>query len=224
MTDGTIELDERLAGAVWGHLVGDAVGVPYEFRPATPADQVVFGAKGTWSQPPGTWSDDGALMLVLLDSLLSSGFDTTDQAQRALAWYRGTAYTPDGDGRFDVGNATAEALRAFEAGTPAEEAGPTHERANGNGSLMRILPLALVERDASDAELVELAHRASRVTHGTVRAQVPARSTRSRARCTSEGHLAVSCTVELRSGCHADAGVISGGVRRADHELDMTEG
>lgn len=172
MTDGTIELDERLAGAVWGHLVGDAVGVPYEFRPATPADQVAFGAKGTWNQPPGTWSDDGALMLALLDSLLSGTFDTKDQAQRALAWYRGTAYTPDGDGRFDVGNATADAIGAFEAGTPAEEAGPTHERANGNGSLMRILPLALVQREASDAELVELAHRASRVTHGTVRAQV----------------------------------------------------
>ena len=168
----TIELYERLAGAVWGHLLGDAVGVPYEFRSATPADQIVFGAKGTWSQPPGTWSDDGALMLALLDSLLSVGFDTTDQARRSLDWYKGTAYTPDGDGRFDAGTTTAEALCAFEKGAPAEQAGPSHERANGNGSLMRILPVALVERDASDADLVSLAHRASRVTHGTVRAQV----------------------------------------------------
>ena len=168
----TIELDERLAGAVWGHLVGDAVGVPYEFRPATLAAQVVFGAKGTWDQPPGTWSDDGALMLALLDSLLAGGFDTTDQARRALEWYRRKAYTPDGDGRFDVGTTTGDALRAFGGGTPAENSGPTHEQANGNGSLMRILPLALVERDVSDAELVTRAHRASRVTHGTVRAQV----------------------------------------------------
>jgi ADP-ribosylglycohydrolase len=167
----TIELHERLAGAVWGHLVGDAVGVPYEFRPATPAAQVVFGAKGTWHQPPGTWSDDGALMLALLDSMLTAGFDTTDQARRALEWYRGTAYTPDGNGRFDVGTTTGEALRAFGSGTPAEDAGPTHEQANGNGSLMRILPLALFERDVPDAELAKLAHRASRVTHGTVRAQ-----------------------------------------------------
>ena len=42
----------------------------------------------------------------------------------------------------------------------------------GNGSLMRILPLALVKRDASPVELVDLAHRASRVTHGHPRAQV----------------------------------------------------
>ena len=167
-----IELHERLAGAVWGHLVGDAVGVPYEFRPAETVGEVRFGASGTHGQPPGTWSDDGALMLALLDSLLTSGFDTTDQARRALDWYRGTAYTPDGDGRFDVGGATRGAIEAFEAGTPAEDAGPTHERANGNGSLMRMLPLGLVERDVADAELVARAHRASRVTHGTVRAQV----------------------------------------------------
>lgn len=166
------ELHERLAGAVWGHLVGDAVGVPYEFQPARPADEVVFGARGTHHQPPGTWSDDGALMLALLDSLLTTGFDTTDQATRNLGWYRHTAYTPDGDGRFDVGGTTADAIRAFEAGTPPEDAGPTHDRANGNGSLMRILPLALVLRDETDADLVRLAHRASRVTHGTARAQV----------------------------------------------------
>ena len=54
--------EERLAGAVLGHLVGDAVGVPYEFTgPRDPAT-VEFGATGTWHKPAGTWSDDGALM------------------------------------------------------------------------------------------------------------------------------------------------------------------
>ena len=56
---------ERLAGAVWGHLVGDALGVPYEFRSAGEIREVVFGASGTHGQPPGTWSDDGALILAL---------------------------------------------------------------------------------------------------------------------------------------------------------------
>ena len=103
---------------------------------------------------------------------LASGFDTADQAKRAVDWFHGTAYTPDGDGRFDIGTTTSEALRAVAAGTPAEEAGPTHEHASGNGSLMRILPLALVDREISDADLVERAHRASKVTHGTAPAQV----------------------------------------------------
>ena len=65
------ELATRLAGAVWGHLVADAVGVPYEFRDASQIGKVSFGAVGTHGQPPGTWSDDGALMLALLDSLLA---------------------------------------------------------------------------------------------------------------------------------------------------------
>ncbi|MEX1171173.1 MAG: ADP-ribosylglycohydrolase family protein, partial [Chloroflexota bacterium] len=182
------ELATRLVGGVWGHLVGDAVGVPYEFRSAVEAGDVQWGEKGTHGQPPGTWSDDGALMLALLDALLldatgeggpettvTSRFDTDEQGRRIVAWQRDKAYTPDGDGVFDVGNATSAAIRALEAGTPAEQAGGTDERSNGNGSLMRILPIALVFHDLGDArpaDLVDLAHRASRVTHGTARAQV----------------------------------------------------
>jgi hypothetical protein len=165
-------LTDRLAGAVWGHLVGDAVGVPYEFRPADEIGEVRFGERGSHRQPPGTWSDDGALMLPLLDSLLECGFDPTDQARRALAWRREGRYTPDGDGAFDVGTTTAEALDAFARGIPAEEAGPAHNLACGNGSLMRILPLALVGRGWDRPTLVERAHRASRVTHGHPRPQV----------------------------------------------------
>jgi ADP-ribosylglycohydrolase len=167
-----LSLADRLAGAVWGHLVGDAVGVPYEFMSASYISNVEFGVTGTHRQPPGTWSDDGALMLATLDSLLRDGtnedtrFDASDQAQRFLAWADKGAYTPDGDGRFDIGNATSAGLSAVRRGTPAEKAGGTDERSNGNGSLMRILPLALVERDVDDETLVEHAHRSSAITHG----------------------------------------------------------
>jgi ADP-ribosylglycohydrolase len=134
------------------------------------ADRVEWRGFGAHNQPPGTWSDDGALMLALLDSLLSAGFDTTDQAQRAVDWYRDGSYAVEGN-RFDIGNATREALRRVIAGIPAEEAGGD-ETALGNGSLMRILPLALVEREAPTAHLVEMAHRASKVTHGAHLTQV----------------------------------------------------
>lgn len=166
-----ISLGDRLAGAIWGHLVGDAVGVPYEFTDARQPSEVKFGAKGSHDQPPGTWSDDGALMLALLDSLLDTGFDTTDQGPRALAWAREGKYAAGGK-VFDMGSATGRALDRLERGVPAEEAG-ADENALGNGSLMRILPLALVERDVSDRDLVEHAHRASKVTHGALAAQVP---------------------------------------------------
>ena len=171
LDDATVRAT-RLVGGVWGHLVGDAVGVPYEFRPARPASEIDFGATGMHGQPPGTWSDDGALMLALLDSLLADGgFDTDDQGRRALAWWRMGAYAPGGL-VFDIGNTTSAALRAIEDGTPAAAAGPTDEYDCGNGSLMRILPVALVGRGRADADLADEAMRASCVTHGHPRAQV----------------------------------------------------
>ena len=66
---------ETLRGAVYGHLVGDAIGVPYEFSAPDRSRVVEVRGHGAHNQPPGTWSDDGALMLALLDSLLSAGFD-----------------------------------------------------------------------------------------------------------------------------------------------------
>ena len=162
-------LPERLVGGIYGHLVGDALGVPYEFQPADRIGEVTWRGHGTHDQPPGTWSDDGALMLALLDSLLSAGFDTADQARRALDWQQAGAYAPGGD-VFDIGNATAAALSRLRAGTPPEEAGAID--ALGNGSLMRILPVALVVREADDADLAAMAARASRVTHGSAEAQV----------------------------------------------------
>jgi ADP-ribosylglycohydrolase len=165
-----MELRERLAGGVWGQLVGDAMGVPYEFRGPDQIGRVTFGATGSHGQPAGTWSDDGAMMLALLDSLLQAGFDPEDQAARYVAWRRNGHYTPDGR-VFDIGGTTSAALARFEAGAAAESAGGRGEHDNGNGSLMRILPLALVGRELPDAELVTRAHRASAVTHGHPRAQ-----------------------------------------------------
>jgi ADP-ribosylglycohydrolase len=163
---------EATDGAVYGHLVGDAVGVPYEFSAPNPARIVDVRGHGSHDQPVGTWSDDGALMLALLDSLLHAGFDPEDQGRRALAWWDDRAYTPDGDSPFDIGSATAEALGRLRAGTPAIDAGGTGERDQGNGSLMRILPIALVDVADDDPELVERAHLAGRVTHGHPNCQV----------------------------------------------------
>ena len=159
-----LELAERLSGAVWGALIGDAVGVPYEFGPPVPKDTVEFGRSGTYGMPPGTWSDDGSLLLALLDSLLTVGFDPNDQGARYLAWDDDGAYTPDGEGKFDIGNTTAEALDRIRDGVAAEEAGGG-ATALGNGSLMRTLPIALLGLDLEPSQLIDQASRASAVTH-----------------------------------------------------------
>jgi len=170
-THPTPTIRDRLEGAVWGHLAGDALGVPYEFRMPEGIETVEFRGGGGHGQPPGTWSDDGALMLALLDSLTSAGFDPEDQGRKALAWADSGAYAP-GTTVFDIGGATSTAMRHLRKGVAAVNAGPSGEHDCGNGSLMRILPVALVGRDLSDAELVAQAQIASRVTHGHPRPQV----------------------------------------------------
>lgn len=174
-----LTIDERVAGGLWGLLVGDALGVPYEFHephdlPRRSAIEMVppRGFQRAHARiPPGTWSDDGGHALVLLASLLTCNqLNLDDFGQRMLEWFTNGYMAVDND-VFDVGVQTTQALRALAAGKPAATAGPNHERANGNGSLMRVLPLALWHR-GSDAELVQDAHTQSLVTHGHPRSQV----------------------------------------------------
>jgi ADP-ribosylglycohydrolase len=172
-------LRERVAGGLYGLLIGDALGVPYEFHPPErlpPREQLEFEPPEGFPRahprvPPGTWSDDGAHALCLLASLLAyNRFDPGDLGRRLLAWLDVGGMAVDGI-VFDVGIQTRKALANLRAGTPALEAGPRGERDNGNGALMRVLPLALWHT-GPDAELAELAMRQSLVTHGHLRSQV----------------------------------------------------
>src|SRR5918994_4129388 len=138
---------DRIEGGLVGLLVGDALGVPYEFHPpeAIPtASEIEFEPPSGFRRahagtPPGTWSDDGALALALLSSLLDRGrLDPEDLGRRLLEWHDLGRFAVDRR-VFDVGIQTGTALRALRTGTPAPEAGPGEERTNGNGSLMRVL-------------------------------------------------------------------------------------
>jgi ADP-ribosylglycohydrolase len=172
-------LHERIEGGLLGLLVGDALGVPYEFhmpQELPRPEEIEYDPPAGFDRahggtPPGTWSDDGAQALCLLASLLEVGrFDAEDFARRLLRWYD-DGYMAVDDRVYDVGITTSRALGALRAGTPALEAGPRSETSNGNGSLMRVLPLALWHR-GTDAELVSDAGTQSRVTHGHLRSQL----------------------------------------------------
>ncbi len=164
-------MSERKRAAIWGQLVGDAIGVPYESSLPNPERVVEVRQYGMHHQPAGTWSDDGALTLAMLDSLTSVPFDPDDQAQRMLAWFDEAAYTPDGEGAFDIGVTTRAALDRIRQGSRGIDAGGSADRDQGNGSLMRILPVALVGT-AQDGVRVERAHHASRLTHAHPNCQV----------------------------------------------------
>ena len=139
-----------LRDCVYGQAVGDALGVPYEFKARGTFACTGMVGYGTHNQPAGTWSDDTSMALAICDSYRELGrVDATDIRGRFLAWYRDGVYTCDG--LFDIGNATAKALRLG--------CGLDGEFDNGNGSLMRTVPLAFT--DATDDEV----RAASAITH-----------------------------------------------------------
>jgi ADP-ribosylglycohydrolase len=111
------------------------------------------------------------MTLALLESLLEVGWDLNDQGRRFLAWFDDAQYTATGV-CFDSGIATTAALDRIRAGTSAAEAGSDGEDSQSNGGLMRILPVALMGRDLSDAELVARAEEATAVTHAHPRVMV----------------------------------------------------
>jgi ADP-ribosylglycohydrolase len=170
---------DRVRGALYGLLVGDALGVPYEFKPPhqlPPLDEIDMTPPAGFARsharvPPGTWSDDGAHALALLDSLLTCGrLELDDFAQRLIGWYRSGRYAVGGD-VFDVGIQTSAAIERLERGVPPHQAGGAHELENGNGSFMRVAPLALWHT-GSDEQLVADAHAQSLPTHRHPRSQV----------------------------------------------------
>lgn len=172
------ELSQKLEGAIFGLLIGDALGVPYEFHGPhclPPSQEIEYKPPVGFDRahhgvPPGTWSDDGAQALCLLASLLHcQRFDANDFGQRLRSWYSSGYMAVDGH-VFDVGVTTGAAIRAMNEGVPPLEAGPDDDYSNGNGALMRVLPLALWHI-GSDVELVSDAHLQSQLTHGHLRSR-----------------------------------------------------
>jgi ADP-ribosylglycohydrolase len=174
MSSAAFSLESQLRAALLGLAVGDALGVPVEFqrRDARRLDPVVdMRAYGTHHQPAGTWSDDASLTFCLAEAI-ADGFTLRRLAENCCRWYYENFWTPHGT-VFDIGITTREALHKLKTipeATPL--AGGTDEYSNGNGALMRILPLAFYETDALLSTRFLLISDVSAVTHWHVRSAV----------------------------------------------------
>lgn len=135
---------EAIASGIFGMAVADAVGVPAEFMSrkelrAHPVTDMIDG--GAHQQVAGTWSDDTSMALCLAFSIAErKGINADDIMKRFCDWYKNGAYSPHGM-CFDIGMTVAKALSRYTQGVPAQECGGAGVQDNGNGSLMRILPL-----------------------------------------------------------------------------------
>ena len=170
----------RYIGAVLGLVVGDALGVPVEFKShaelkANPVtDMIGFG---THNQPAGTWSDDSSMAIATMEWLgeMENGVpDYTLLMDKFSNWLMYGDYTPYGH-TFDCGISTSRAIMNYGRGIDPLQCGGQSDYENGNGSLMRILPVALWNRSklaGEDVEGADFIFDVSAVTHAHVRSKI----------------------------------------------------
>lgn len=161
----------KIHSGLLGFIVGDAMGVPTEFCIreklfANPVkDMIGFGSHPV---PAGSWSDDTSMTLALIDSIINKKYiDYNDICNNFVKWVEKAKYTPT-DEVFDIGRTCLRAIRNFSTGIKPVEAGLKDINSNGNGSLMRILPLVYYiyyNKITKTDEIVSLVNDISSLTH-----------------------------------------------------------
>lgn len=149
------------------------MGVPVEFKsreaiqnnPVT--DMVGYG---TYNLPAGTWSDDSSLAFCLAEALMQD-FNLKVIGDNFQKWLYQNYWTPHGY-VFDVGVTTRQAIYSLSTGTRPDLAGGFNENENGNGSLMRILPLLFHIKDKPIDERYSVTKAVSSITHGHLRSVI----------------------------------------------------
>lgn len=162
--------NNQYLGAIIGHAVGDAMGFPTEFskREELLKNPVIEMIDSTdIGQPAGSWSDDTAMEIATIDSFIQKKyFDYKDIMDKWVKWISKSEYTPTGVA-FDIGRTCLKAIKKYCNGTAPLQCGSTSINENGNGSLMRILPVALYaySKKLDDISIHKLTNEVSSLTH-----------------------------------------------------------
>jgi ADP-ribosyl-[dinitrogen reductase] hydrolase len=157
-------------GALFGLAIGDALGVPVEFKKREELKErrvKDFEGYQTHNQPPGTFSDDSSLTFCLAESLCH-GYDLNDAGQRFVKWFFEGYWTAGGE-VFGVGKSTEDSITRLRDGVSPLQSGNYAEDCYGNGSLMRILPLLFYVKDLDVEERYRIIREVAVITHGSIR-------------------------------------------------------
>jgi ADP-ribosyl-[dinitrogen reductase] hydrolase len=170
---------DRAVGSFVGLAIGDAVGTTLEFKPRDsykPLRDMVGG--GPFHLNPGEWTDDTSMALCLADSLIETKgqFDPGDLMHRFVRWRDGGENSANDRGCFDIGSTTNEALSRW-LRDKDPYAGSVSPHSAGNGSLMRLAPVATRFWNDRD-KMRDVAGQQSRTTHAARKPSAPAYSPR----------------------------------------------
>ena len=166
---------------IMGVIVGDALGLPIQFlsREEIRKNPVTdMRGYGTFNMPAGTWSDDGSLTLATLESIFAmKEIDCEDIMENFADWLVDGKFTPFGYS-FDQGSTCVKAITNYIRNNDTNSCGITGEWANGNGALMRIMPVCLYvyeeiqENKMSEEEAVITVEKVSALTHNHLRSRM----------------------------------------------------
>lgn len=162
---------------IWGVIVGDALGCPVQFETCEQiAHAPVTGMIGyrTFNMPVGTWTDDSALTLALLESIeRTDTIDLYDIMNNFVCWLESGLFTPYGFA-FDIGRGTMNAIKKYEKIHNVWMCGGNTASDNGNGSIMRIMPAVLycIDRKLTRDQSIDIVHNVSALTHAHDRAKI----------------------------------------------------
>ena len=160
----------KIRSALFGLAIGDALGVPVEFKSRENLQRhpiTGMTGYGSWNQPVGTFSDDSSLAFCLAESLVK-GYSLDDMAQHFINWKQ-QGYWGAHHKVFDIGGATRFAIDRLIKGCPPLVSGGMLEEDNGNGALMRIMPLLFFIKDLPVEERYRKIKEVSAMTHGHFR-------------------------------------------------------
>lgn len=170
-----MSLRDVIKGALYGGIVGDALGVPVEFTSRKERDEnpvIDMIGYGTYNQPPGTWSDDSTMALITMESFIDNNeVDFNKILDGWCRWLDEGYWTPYGN-VFDIGNSTREALKNYKINKDWKKSGNKTESGNGNGSLMRMMPFSiwniLENRNMEDDIVIKMSSDFSSTTHAHI--------------------------------------------------------
>ncbi len=155
----------RFRGALIGLALGDALGTTLEFshRDGHPRVTELIGG-GPFNLKPGEWTDDTSMALCIAHSLIRKEYcNLIDQLDLFYLWWKKGIFSVNGR-CFDIGNTVVDALSRYEKYGKAYS-GSVDPYTAGNGSLMRLAPVALFY--FSDPErCVRWCGESSKTTHG----------------------------------------------------------
>ena len=164
------KIHDRCKGALYGLAIGDALGAAVEFKyPGEFPPVTCYRSGGPHRLAAGQWTDDTSMALALADSIIHKGWDLDDQIKRYVDWWQNGTYSVNGE-CFDIGTTTRMALNEYVFSGNVHTCADRSPESSGNGSIMRLAPVAIYGWSYYPFDLgrlLDMAEQSSVTTHAS---------------------------------------------------------